>query len=335
MINRNDVYQDVLQLFDSDQVMREYPLRIMFKGELAVDTGGVCRDMFSAFWEVAYTNCCDGDSLLVPLVHPGSDCDIFSKIGRILSHGYLQCGFLPLRIAFPTLASMLLGTNISIPDSLLVSTFIDALNTHEQGLLRKGLNAKGPVFSEDLQTKLVAIISRFGGRQVPTPLNLKNLVIQLAKYQFQSKPMIATVAAHSGIPDFERPFWESRGVGGVHSIYMSLVATSAKVLAMIEEPDGMNASENRIFTYLTQMVGDMKPQELATFLRFLSGSSVCLGKKVTITFNNLCGLSRRPIAHTCDCTLELSVSYVSYVEFTNEFRTILGDTEFTWSMNAI
>lgn len=83
--------------WDSDQVMCEYHLRIMFK-ELAVHTGGVCWDMFSAFWKVACTNCCDGDSLLVPLVHPSSDCSIFFKIGRILSHGYLQCGFLPLRI---------------------------------------------------------------------------------------------------------------------------------------------------------------------------------------------------------------------------------------------
>ena len=43
----------------------------------------------------ACEKCCDGDSLLVPLIHPGSDTSMFTKLSRILSHGYMQCGFLP------------------------------------------------------------------------------------------------------------------------------------------------------------------------------------------------------------------------------------------------
>ena len=31
----------------------ESRMRIKFVGEKAVDTGGVCRDMFSAFWDIA------------------------------------------------------------------------------------------------------------------------------------------------------------------------------------------------------------------------------------------------------------------------------------------
>lgn len=99
-INRGDLFNNVLHLFASDDITKEYPLRIRFKGELAIDTGGVMRDMVSAFWEIAYEKCCDGDSLLVPLIHPGSDTSMFTKLGRILSHGYMQCGFLPLKIAF-------------------------------------------------------------------------------------------------------------------------------------------------------------------------------------------------------------------------------------------
>ena len=159
-------------------------MRISFEGESAIDTGGVFREMLSAFWEVAYSRCCDGDTLLVLLLHPGSDTNLFRKLGRILSHGYLQCGFLPLRIAFPTLAVMLLGTGVCIPNSFLVSTFVDSLNGYEQSLLKSGLDA----FSQDLEAKLVGLVSRFGRREFPTPANLKELVVQLAKYQFQVKP---------------------------------------------------------------------------------------------------------------------------------------------------
>lgn len=35
-------------------ILEEYPFRVQYENELAVDTGGVCRDLFSAFWEEAY-----------------------------------------------------------------------------------------------------------------------------------------------------------------------------------------------------------------------------------------------------------------------------------------
>ena len=43
---------------------------------LGVDAGGVCHDLFSAFWEIAYKRFFDGDSLLVPMLHPGVDTAI-------------------------------------------------------------------------------------------------------------------------------------------------------------------------------------------------------------------------------------------------------------------
>ena len=329
-INRGDLFNNVLHLFASDDITKEYPLRIRFKGELAIDTGGVMRDMVSAFWEIAYEKCCDGDSLLVPLIHPGSDTSMFTKLGRILSHGYMQCGFLPLKIAFPVLAAMLLGVEIAIPNKFLISTFIDSLNNYEQDLLKQGLSSTE--FSCDLQGKLVAIVSRFGARELPTPNNLKDSILQLAKYQFQTKPLPAIIAINAGIPDFERRFWDSKTLADIYLLYYSMVATPAKVIDMIQEPDLMNAVEQRIFTYLCQMVGDMKTEELSSFLRFVTGSSVCLGKKIMVSFSSLTGLGRRPVAHTCDCLLEIPCSYISYTEFTAEFKAILCNPEHAWCM---
>ena len=78
---------------------------------------------------------------------------------------------------------MLLGVEIAIPNKFLISTFIDSLNSYEQDLLKQGLSSTE--FSCDLQGKLVAIVSRFGARELPTPNNLKYSILQLAKYQFQ------------------------------------------------------------------------------------------------------------------------------------------------------
>ena len=45
IIDRKDIFSTVLQLFDSENIVREYPMHISFKGEIAVDTGGVFREM--------------------------------------------------------------------------------------------------------------------------------------------------------------------------------------------------------------------------------------------------------------------------------------------------
>lgn len=77
-------------------------------------------------------------------------------------------------------------------------------------------------------------------------------------------------------------FWDSKSLADIFLLYRSMVATPAKVIEIIQEPESMNSGEQRIiFTYLSQMVGDMKSQELAAFLRFVTGSSIYLGRKIT------------------------------------------------------
>ena len=65
-------------------------------GEKAIDTGGVSRDMFSAYWECGYLNMFDGSNVLVPAVHPGIDMNNVQVLGTILSHGFLSTSFLLL-----------------------------------------------------------------------------------------------------------------------------------------------------------------------------------------------------------------------------------------------
>ena len=102
----------MIHLYNDPRVICEHPFRIKFEGEKGVDTGGLTRDAFSAFWEEAYLRHFDGSSVLAPTVHAGLDISLLHTLGRILSHGYLACGYLPVRIAFPTLAAILLGADV-------------------------------------------------------------------------------------------------------------------------------------------------------------------------------------------------------------------------------
>lgn len=55
-IKRGDIFNSVNHLLTKKGVLSEYPLRIKFDGEVGFDSGGVCRDMFSAYWEEAFKN---------------------------------------------------------------------------------------------------------------------------------------------------------------------------------------------------------------------------------------------------------------------------------------
>ena len=98
------MFKDVNDLFEQDGILNKYPLRIKFNGEKAFDYGGVCRDMFSAYWNEDYKQFFDGSALLIPVLHPSVDMSVLPSLGTVLSHGYLVCGFMPTRIAFPVLA---------------------------------------------------------------------------------------------------------------------------------------------------------------------------------------------------------------------------------------
>ena len=44
---------------------------------------------------------------------------------------------------------------------------------------------------------------------------------------------------------------------------------------------------------------------------------------------------RRPIAHTCFCSLELPLMYVSYLNFEHELHAALSDDECNWQITTI
>ena len=88
--------------------------------------------------------------------------------------------------------------------------------------------------------------------------------------------------------------------------------------SLIEEPDQlMNAAQERVFCYLQQYIGSMTQDELHKFLRFVTGSSI-MPTSLIVTFNSESGLACRPIGHTCSNTIELSSTYVTYLEFIEE-----------------
>lgn len=335
-VKRSTVYDDVIALLSHESVLNEFPLRIKFSGEIGYDTGGVCRDMISAFWEEAYKKFFDGSCLLTPVLHPHVDMTVLPSVGTVLSHGYLVSGFLPTRVIFPALAYILLGTEVEVPSAILVETLADSLSAFEASVIKNALIKSSGKFSDGALSSLISILSRYGCRKCPaTAEELKSQLLCVCRYEFQVKPLAAFNAIRGGVPHCERPFWESHSISDLHTLYLSLCATPQMVLAILDEPEEVNMCQARVFGYLQQYIGNMKKDELRRFLRFTTGSSVLIASRISVTFNNLDGLARRPIAHTCGCVIELPATYTSYLDFEEDFTAILSDNEYAWQMHAI
>ena len=336
IINRENLYSDVLSMYKEGDVVCEYPLFVKYKDEIAVDDGGVQRDMLSAFWADAYVRLFEGATTLIPMVEPGIDITTFSTLGRIISHGYLACGFLPVRIALPSLISMLLGPSVMIPSSIVIQSFSEYVSEVERQQLKTALASSLP-FSPSMAEGLVSILSRFGCRQMPNHLILPKLIEDMARYELCVKPAAALALVHAGIPHSHQLFWQKKNASDVHDLFYGMTVTPNKVLSLMEFLGPKNENESRVFGYLTTMVGNMTVTELSQLLRFITGASACIVPKIRVEFNGLEGVARRPIAHTCDCVLELPTSYINYDDFYTEFKLVLHATSesFVWRMDAI
>jgi len=136
---------------------------------------------------------------------------------------------------------------------------------------------------------------------------------------------------NAGIPCNEKAFWNGFSVEQFYSLYMTLTASPSKVLQLLEDPPSITPSEERVFQYLQQFIGNLSVEEVVLFLRFVSGSCVCPPTKLKVSFN---GCARNPIAQTCGYTLVLSTAYHNYIDFASELRTYLHD-ESSWRMDAL
>ena len=166
-------------------------------------------------------------------------------------------------------------------------------------------------------------MARYESRVLPSPMNLRQQILQVANFLFIIKPMPAVVAIHGGIVPKELPFWRNMTIEEFHSLYRTLSASNIKILQLIEEPEDMTKDQERVLQYLKVYFGNLHIAELERFLRFVGGSSVC-PQAVNVTFNSVTGLGRRPIGHTCSYTLEISTMYSSYLDFENEFNQIIS-----------
>ena len=94
-------------------------------------------------------------------------------------------------------------------------------------------------------------------------------------------------AVNLAIPQSHVPFWKSKSPSDLYNLYLALTATPFKVLSLLSEPTFLNASQETVFGYLQEFIGNMTRDQVKMFLRFVTGSSVCSTKEIEVQFTHI------------------------------------------------
>lgn len=144
--------------------------------------------------------------MLRPVICAGLNDVALQRLGQILSTGYLVCGFFPARIAFPTLAAILLRGTPCLPVDVLLDTFKQSLTPVDLNVLNDAVACKS-VYQPSLRTKLIDLFSQCECLEVPKPDDLLRLCQRSASYLFVEKPLAAIAEIWKGVPVEHQQFW--------------------------------------------------------------------------------------------------------------------------------
>lgn len=196
------------------------------------------------------------------------------------------------------------------------------LSQSERDLLSTAL--QGAVVGDD-EEELLDLMDRMGVRTVPTPDNLRAVLVQVAHKQMIQHPKYALDNIAEVAGPILRKFFPS--LQDMKKLYEDIKPTTRKVIKMITASPA-NSAENQSLRFLHQYIRGLDEIGLRKLMRFLTGSDVICVKEIQVTFTSLEGLARRPIAHTCGPTVELPSTYSSYPELRAEMVSILSSNTY-------
>ena len=136
--------------------------------------------------------------------------------------------------------------------------------------------------------------------------NRKTLILELAH-----KEMIQIVQFI--IDSWRKPFKDNHAncdvftsMESLEEVYENARPTVKRILSLIRVDPTTN-SQRAIMLCLNRYIPGLDDEKLTTFLCYCTGSTMVCIEAIKVSFTDLDGAARRPIAHTCGSVLELQL----------------------------
>lgn len=331
-IHRLNVKQDMINAFKDPSIMDCSLTFVFIDGRGIEEKGfgiGVERDALSLFWKDVYDSLLIGENERVPCIrHDYSRCD-WEAVARILVKGFRTCQYLPLLLSKTYLSYVLFGEP-SVSDMNLIQSFMQYISADERRIIDKCLSEEMDFENQDESDELLDVLEVFDCRSRITKENVKVIIKEIAHKEIIQKPQYVTECWK----DIVQALAESLHTAhALTDIYERLIPSVSKISKCIQSSPESDA-ERECLKFLQRYIKGLDTTEkLATFVRFISGAELMLFEGIQVTFTDLYGAGRRPIARTCNTVLQIPSTYQSFPEFREEFNHVLMSGN--WEMDLI
>lgn len=288
---------------------------------------GVVREVLATFWDQCYNSLTTGALEKVPNVRHDHQRAEWEAIGRIIIYGHSVVGYFPTTLSRAFVATVFFGEESLTPD-FLIESFKLYVSSEERAVLDKSLGHECNPNDEDL----LDFLSSFKCYKCPTKDSIKTIMHELAHQEIVQKPryivdcltpIFNALRAHPHFQTFE----------ALVNFYNEKKPSSKKIVKLLSaSPE--SAAQQSSLDHLKRYVRNLEGNALGNFLQFLTGSDIIVCDSISVTFTQLDGMTRRPVAHTCGPLLELPSTYQSYNELAEELTSILRDKQ-AWSFNIV
>ena len=180
---------------------------------------------------------------------------------------------------------------------------------------------------------MVDFLSSFKCFRIHSKENIVEIIHELAHQELIQKPRYIANCWAPILSKLQQQHQDFRSIESVQEFYKSKSPTAKKVIRLFRA-DPLSDADHQSLDHLKRFVKSLEGSALSKFLHFCTGSDIITCDYITITFNSLSGLERRPVARTCVPLIELPSTYESYLALAEEFSNILRH-ELAWSFDIV
>lgn len=331
LIHRSTLLKDLINAFsDPNILISSLFIKVVDSNgnEEEGEGRGVLRDVLTEFWVLFLQSLAIGASSKVPVIRHDYQEREWKAIGRVLLYGYCKEGIFPLALSPTFISSCILGDG-SISEEFLLKSFKMYVSADEKETMDCCLQNRDNLPDN---SDLMELLSSYRCYRIPNEENIQSIFCQLAHQELIQRPRYVS-DCWSPILQSLKAYDHFQSAENLYAFYEEKKPTPKKVVKILHASP-INDAERNIFEHLKRFVKSLEGNVLA-FLQFTTGASVLLqGTQIEVSFTQLDGLSRRPIAHTCGPLLEIPSTYQCYNELVEEFSAILQEKS-AWSFNII
>ena len=168
--------------------------------------------------------------------------------------------------------------------------------------------------------------------RVPRVDNIRSIILELAHQEMIQKPRYV-LNCWTPILSHLKKEVSFQTIETINELYKSKEPTAKKIVKLfVANPT--NDAERQSLEHLKRFTKSLEGETLKKFFHFCTGSDMITCDSIQITFNNLDGFQRRPVARTCIPMIELATTYDSYPALAEEFTNILKEDQ-AWSFDIV